>query len=116
MTKSKKSDAARKVRQQSENYTENDRTVLSSLAESYLLENNLSEAFIQDRTHFLEDRRSVMKTLPTQSAIATLGQDCGRSSNSEQRIPHLEEEKHKLDKQIDDKLSQMGTWAYQALF
>jgi chromosome segregation ATPase len=98
----KKSDAARKVRQQSENYTENDRTVLSSLAESYLLENNLSEAFIQDRIHFLEDERSVMATAD-QSAIASLGQRLQEIKQLEQRLPHLEQEKNKFDQQIEDK-------------
>lgn len=101
----KRSDAAQKVRQQSERYTEDDRTVLSSLAESYLLQQNLTEAFVQDKIRFLEDERSVMSTAD-QSAIAMLGQRLLEIKDLESQLPELELERGRLDTQIEDKRSQ----------
>lgn len=97
----KRSDAAKKVRQQSENYTEEDRSVLSALAESYLSDNNLSEAFVQNRIQFLEDERSVMATAD-QSAVSTLRQRLQDIKQIELRLPQLEVRKQELCDEINE--------------
>lgn len=96
----KKSDAAKKVREQNASYTDEQRQVLSLLAEKYMENNTLTEKNIREKIKLLDDERSLMSTAD-QSSIETLRQKLSEIENSERELPTLRNQKELLDERIE---------------
>lgn len=95
----KQSDAAQKIREQNASYTEEQREVLSQLAEEYINNKTLTERNIREKILLLEDERSLMSTAD-QSSIETLKSKLFEIEASERELPNLKNKKEQLDERI----------------
>lgn len=96
----KKSDAAQKILEQSRNYSETERTILSDLAAHYMNAGLFTEHNIREKIALLEDERSVMATAD-QSAINNLKRKLEEILYSEKELPRIKLAKNGLDERIE---------------
>lgn len=96
----KKSDAAKKVRQQNESYSKEERERLSALAEKYLNEGHLTEQFVKDRIKHLEDERLLMVSAD-RSSIDILKDTILQIEKIQSEMPSLAKAKDRLDDRIE---------------
>ncbi|EGW34353.1 uncharacterized protein SPAPADRAFT_54501 [Spathaspora passalidarum NRRL Y-27907] len=99
--KLKKGDAARQIQEQSKNYTEDERAILSELANTYMEQNTFTEALLMQKINLLEDERSLMST-GDHSSIESLKTKLKDIEVAEIELPRIQTEKERLDKRIDD--------------
>lgn len=95
----KKSDAAKKIREQSEKYTEEQRNTLSSLAETYLSNGRLTESYINEKIKLIEDERSVMSTAD-KGSISRFEKTLVEIESLKKGLPTLNHQKAQLDSRI----------------
>lgn len=87
------------VKEQSANYTPEERRELTSLTEEYLRNDRLSEYHIRQKIMLLEDERSVMSAAD-HSSIELLRRKKDDIDRAEKELPRLRKRKDDLDKQI----------------
>lgn len=96
----KKSDAAKKIQEQSASYTAEERVVLGTLAAQYVDSNTLTEIIIRNKIKLIEEERSLMSTAD-QSSMELLRRKLQEIEFAEREIPILRSKLQQLNERID---------------
>lgn len=96
----KKSDAAKKIQEQSTSYTPEERQVLGALAASYLQSNTLTEINIRNKIKLLEEERSLMSTVD-QSSMESLRRKLQEIEFADKELPILKTNLSSLKSRIE---------------
>ncbi|CUM65469.1 uncharacterized protein PRCAT00003110001 [Priceomyces carsonii] len=95
----KLSDAANKIRQQSRQYSVEEREALSNLVKSYIEEGSFTEALMREKIQLLEDEKSLMATADG-SSIDNLRKKLTEIQRLENDMPNFMREKAEIDSRI----------------
>lgn len=96
----KKSDAAKKIQEQSSSYTDEERQILGNLAAMYLDSNTLTEVNIRDKIKLIEEERSLMLTVD-QSSMEALRRKLQEIEFADKELPILKSNERKLARRIE---------------
>lgn len=98
-SESKNNEAHKQIKEQSQQYSPEDRQILADLAADYLNKNVLTEFHIRSKIQLLEDERSVM-SVADRTSIESLRKKLEEINSSERNLPRLEQRKSDFDKRI----------------